>query len=169
MPLRAPTPPVSCTPAGAQSPRRTAPPVVVSDGRRIVAVRHLPLDLAGVQVVGRDRRVRRLGGRRHDVVARLVARRQLRGLDIGRPRHVARRAADARDRTARRIAPAAAAAARRRWRRPGPAAARRRRATAAAAAAATAGRIRDREVGVDRRDLLVGRVEDRAHVVAALR
>ena len=138
MPLRAPTPPVSCTPVAVQpdaagrraaatglcrfaaapaapappgaraasSPRRLRLPPAVprqrplvrlrrrvcggtaasaqhpaepSEGRgrvhrrRIVAVRHLPLDLARVQVVRGDRRVGRLRRRRHDVVARLVA------------------------------------------------------------------------------------------------
>ena len=96
--------------------------------RRVVAVRHLPFDLAGVEVVRRQRRVRRLRrrtpARRSRSCSASAAPRRPPGI-----RHVAGVAADARIERARVRARAAAAEARRRSPRPAraetPAAARR--------------------------------------------
>ena len=111
MPFLAPTPPVSCGPIALAE---------LIDRRRIVAVRYLPLDLAGVQVVGGDRRVRRLGRRSPSRYSRSGTGSA--ALRLPRPPATAccRPCRRRRDRRGRRSAAATAGAARRRWRRQDP-------------------------------------------------
>ena len=160
MPLRAPTPPVSRGPS-------PLPKCRSSRGSSPLGTCHLMSP--GVQVVRGDRRVRRLGGRRHARCSRSDS-----GSAASPPRRppataCCRRCRRRRDRTDRRSAAAAADAARRRWRRPVRAAAaaggrgppRRPPPPARRTGSSPAGSVSIAAIVFGRR------VEDRPHVVAA--
>ena len=149
MPFRAATPPVPFGP-----PRL--------DGGRMIAVGDLPFDLAGVEVVRRQRRIGRLRGRREDVVAGRVPRVR-EPLEIFRPGRISGVAADARiegrthvDRRQRRLWRASAPDDRT-WRQIGYS------STTAAARSAASVRVRCREIREERGHL--GRADvNRAHL-----